>query len=320
MPQHSTLARMLQVSTLFQLSLALAWLAWRWPHSIAQAAFGAALVLSVAPVILAIELLIVSRINRSQPGVPAPRPAQLLHAWGSESVHFFRTFCWRQPFRWRAEPDFLEGCRGRTGVLLVHGFMCNRGFWNAWMRVLRARGIPHVAVNLEPVYGSIDAYGPIVDAGVRRLHEATGCAPVLVGHSMGGLAARAWWRASGNAASVAALVTIGSPHAGTWLARWSSRTNGRQMRLQSEWLRAIAAHEEARPLPPATCWFSNCDNVVFPAPTATLGGAQNRFVAGQAHVALAFHPEVLAETLALVARIDGARQGESVTGTAAENV
>jgi hypothetical protein len=74
------------------------------------------------------------------------------------------------------------------------------------------------------------------------------------------------------------------------------------------------------PLPPTTCWYSNCDNIVFPAETATLPAARNRFVAGEAHVALAFHPDVIEDCLGLLRRAETAGQGESVTRSAAENV
>ena len=49
-----------------------------------------------------------------------------------------------------------------------------------------------------------------------------------------------------------------------------------------------------------TCWNSHADNIVFPASTATLAGADNRHVAGVPHVAMAFHPKVMAETLKLL--------------------
>ena len=320
MPKRSALARLLQVSTTGQFALAVGWLMWRWPASVPQAVLGALAIVLVASLVLGIELIIVSRVSRGDASVPRPTAMQLLGAWLSETRHFFATFCWRQPFRWRVERDHLVAAQGRTGVVLVHGFMCNRGFWNAWMRHLRERGVPFLAVNLEPVYGSIDDYAPIVDAAVRRMRDATGRAPLLVAHSMGGLAARAWLRAARRQDALAHLVTIGSPHGGTWLARFSSRVNGRQMRLQSAWLQELARDEAGRQLPSSTCWFSNCDNVVFPASTARLPHADNRFVPGQAHVALAFHPQVLASCLELLARIDAARQGESVTRTAAENV
>ncbi|HYE41589.1 MAG TPA: permease, partial [Ramlibacter sp.] len=261
---------------------------------------------------------IVPWVSRSDPATPRPSARQLLHAWLSESVHWYRTFWWLQPFRWRAESDALgPGAAGRQGVVFVHGFMCNRGFWIDWMRRCGALGHPCVAVNLEPVFTTIDDYAPIIDEAVRRVHAATGCAPVLVCHSMGGLAARAWWRTHGRDRQVAHVVTLGTPHRGTWLARFSRRPNGRQMQLQSGWLSALQEHERLHPLPPVTCWYSNCDNVVFPPATATLPQAVNRFVAGQAHVALASHPVVREAALALIAEA-GLRQGECVTGTPAE--
>lgn len=317
MPDHSRLARLLQFVCFLQLGLALAWGGWSWSSPVAAFA-GALLVLGIAPVILGIELLIVSRVARSDPAAPPATAAQLLRAWVSESVQWYRVFCWRQPFRWRAESDFVpQGAQGRQGVVFVHGFMCNRGFWNGWLRRCRSLGHPCIAVNLEPVYGSIDDYAAIIDVAVDRMQAVTGHAPVLVCHSMGGLAARAWWRAHGDVRQVAHIVTIGTPHGGTWLARFSRRPNGRQMQLQCAWLQDLLAHERLRRSPPITCWFSNCDNVVFPPSTATLPQADNRFVPGQAHVALAFHPAVVEGTLEILAAAP-MRQGESVTETPLE--
>ena len=69
------------------------------------------------------------------------------------------------------------------------------------------------------------------------------------------------------------------------------------MRLASGWIRELAEHESRHALPSLTCWYSNCDNVVFPASTALLPGAEPRFVPGRAHVELAFRPEVFQAVL-----------------------
>jgi len=46
-----------------------------------------------------------------------------------------------------------------------------------------------------------------------------------------------------------------------------------------------------------TCYYSHCDNIVFPASRATLEGADNRHLPGVAHVQMADHPEPRAELL-----------------------
>ena len=320
MPRQSSLARLLQYSVIAQVAIATGWAAWRWPASPLQALAGVALLAMLGPFVLAIEAALSAAVSGADGRVPAATLAQLARAWIAESVHLFRAFWWRQPFRWRAIDDHLDArCAGRTGVVFVHGFMCNRGFWNPWMRRVRAQGNAYVAVNLEPVYASIDAYADPIERAVQRIEQLTGRPPLVICHSMGGLAARAWWRVHGARRALAGLVTIGSPHAGTWMGRFSQRPNGRQMRIGSEWLRELAAAESRRPLPTTTCWYSNCDNIVFPAATAMLEGADNRFVPGEPHVALAFHPQVLDGTLDLLRRADGPRQGESVTRVALEN-
>jgi triacylglycerol lipase len=322
MPRYSSLARLLQAACLSQLALALAWLVWRWPHAPVQAVVIAILILAIAPIALAIEFIAIAGVTRFDTA-PPPTIAQLARAWVAETAHLFRTFYWRQPFRWRAVADHLDpACSGRLGVVLVHGFMCNRGFWNAWMRELRERGHAYVAVNLEPVYGSVDEYARTIGEAVDSVSRLTGRPPVVVCHSMGGLAARAWWRCAEGTPRVAHLVTIGTPHGGTLLAHLSQRTNGRQMRRHSDWLRQLSQDETRRPLPPATCWYSSCDNVVFPASTATMPGADNRFVPAQPHVALAFDPELRRTFLDLLERLESgtAGQGECVTETGPENV
>ena len=164
--------------------------------------------------------------------------------------------------------------------------------------LLREQGCPYVAVNLEPLFGSIDAYAPIIDEAVGRLAVATGQPPVLVGHSMGGLAIRAWMGHAGADSRIHHVITIGSPHQGTWLGQFSHAVNGRQMRLQSRWLTQLAAKEPPERYGRFTCWYSTCDNIVMPAATATLPGADNRLIAGVGHVELADQPEILAHALA----------------------
>jgi len=261
------------------------------------AALGVLAVASVHALVLGLEFLLLRRVHRDDP-TPRASAFALAKAWWGEVLTAPVVFCWRQPFRSRVHPDHLPAhAKGRRGLLLVHGFVCNRGIWNPWLARLQARDVPFVAVNLEPMLGSIDAYAAQIEAGVQALTRCTGRPPLVVAHSMGGLAVRAWWRQTQADGRVEHVVTIGSPHHGTWLGRFAQSTNTRQMRLNSRWLQQLADDEPMERYRRFTCFYSHCDNIVFPPSTATLPGADNRHLPGWSHVHLAYHPTVFDEVL-----------------------
>ncbi len=301
----SRLARLQQVLLLMALALALGWALVFGDRGAAWVLGGATLILFGYALVLALEFVLVAWLHQND---PAPRASaiQLLTAWWQEARVAPLVFAWRQPFRWRSLPDTDAGANagGLPVLVLVHGFVCNRGFWLPWMEQLRARGQAYVSVNLEPVFGSIDDYVPLIEAAVIRAEQAGGQPPVLVCHSMGGLAARAWLAVQpSNEMRVSRVITIGTPHHGTWLGQFSHVPNGRQMRIAGEWLSRLQQRErDQRPQQTYArfvCWYSSADNIVLPASTATLEGADNRFLPATPHVAMAFHPTVMAESLAM---------------------
>lgn len=297
MAATSRLARLQQGLLVALAAAAVAWSAAWWPRHPAVAVVGALAILVIHAVPLAIEFMLLGPASRRDPA-PRPSVADLLRAWLREVVQGVRVFAWRQPFAWRQCPDRLQGSAGAAGIVFVHGFVCNRGFWTPWLLEAQRRGHPFIAVNLEPVFGSIDSYGAQIEHAIRRLAAATGRPPLLVCHSMGGLAVRACLRRGSGAIAVAHVVTIATPHQGTWLARFGRTANGRQMRMDGEWLRALRGEERLQ-ASRVTCWYSNCDNVVFPPAAATLPGADNRLLPGAAHVDLAFRHEVRAHAFDL---------------------
>jgi pimeloyl-ACP methyl ester carboxylesterase len=290
------LARLLQFVTISLVLAACAWWVWWWPDSKMVAWLGWSAIVFGYSAFLALEFLLLRIVNRDDPA-PQASGAQLISAWWGETLTAPRVFCWRQPFRHSEVPDHLPS-NGRRGVVFIHGFVCNRGLWTPWLKILRAQDRAFVAVSLEPLFGSIDAYVAGVDEAVQRVTSATGLPPVLICHSMGGLVARAWLRAARDDRRVHRIITIGTPHGGTWLGRFSHVTNGAQMRLRSDWLQRMRADESDARCGLFVCWYSNCDNIVFPASTATLAGADNRLVPGVAHVQLAFADEVMRRSLA----------------------
>lgn len=132
--------------------------------------------------------------------------------------------------------------------------------------------------------------------------------PCWYATAWGGLVARAWLRACGADAEadvrVCHVLTLGTPHHGAWLAHFGQSACARQMRPDSGWLQALARTESPARRALFSCWYSDCDNIVFPAATARLEGAQNRRVPGLAHLQLAFDDEVIRDCLARIGQLD----------------
>jgi len=296
-----TLARLEQATTLGALLLAAIWAWWclQAGHP-GWALAGVVVVLGGYALVMAVEFTLLHLAHGDDP-TPQATAAQLLRAWWGEVRSAPVVFCWRQPFRSQLHPDHLPSAPGtpgpQRGVLLIHGFVCNRGLWNPWLHKLQRDGVPFVAVNLEPVFGGIDHYVQPIEAAMKRLEQATGVAPVVVAHSMGGLALRRWCAEPGHAARIHHAITIGTPHHGTWLARFAATPNSRQMQQRSRWLQALQQREGTDVGARFTCFYSHCDNIVFPPRSGTLAGADNRHLAGVAHVHMADRPEPWAELL-----------------------
>jgi pimeloyl-ACP methyl ester carboxylesterase len=249
------------------------------------------------PTFLALEMLLARRSARC--AMPRAKWRDVAKALAGEWLASTIIFGWRMPWRSQAVEDHLPaGARGLRGVVFIHGYVCNRGLWNPWMRRLRKLERACVAVTLEPLFTSLDDYVAIVERAVRRVEAATGLAPVIVAHSMGGLVARAWLRSRTTlsqrdaADEVARLITIGTPHRGTWMAGLARTPNGRQMRIASAWLTALEADESPTLAALVTSWYGNCDQVIHPQQSAVYPGSEARLLRGVGHVALTAREEI----------------------------
>ncbi|MCC6142217.1 MAG: alpha/beta fold hydrolase [Candidatus Hydrogenedentes bacterium] len=200
--------------------------------------------------------------------------------------------------------------QGPLPVIFVHGFFCNSGYWWSLIRFLRARDHHNLfTLNLDPVHGSIDQFAGQLAARVDEILEATGQDKViLVGHSMGGLVARAYCRRFGGTMRVRGIITLGSPHSGTVHARFSRARGAMDMRVGSQWLldlSGIEAMSEAVVIP-VTSIYTVHDNIVSPQASAVLVNARNIALAGMGHLSLAWDRTVQE----LVAReLEAARSG-----------
>ena len=206
-------------------------------------------------------------------------------------------FCVLQPMeRWlgiRRAPGAADS--DTPPVLLVHGYTCNAGIWYPMVRALKRRGITRIyTLNLEPIFGGVDGYAEQVAALISELRtDGAGDGLVIIGHSMGGLVGRAFLARHDPEGRVAKLVTLGSPNHGTVLAELSTALSCRQMRVNSEWLKSLAAAERER-LHPArlTTILSYDDNLIAPRVSGSLAGAKDLRLVSVGHIEMPFSKRI----------------------------
>ncbi|MCM2288015.1 MAG: alpha/beta fold hydrolase [Sulfuritalea sp.] len=224
-------------------------------------------------------------------------PLRALRMVLEEYVALILLFSVIQPFeKFWLGPDRLGHCATRrTPLLLIHGYQCNRGFWFWLQPKLETAGWTVATHSMEPVWTEIDNYTEGIASRIDEVLAATGAPQlILIGHSMGGLACRAYLRRCGRD-KVARMITLGSVHHGTQLARLGIGPNARQMQIGNPWLVALGA-TNAVPLPPGSVSIYSChDNYVFPQETGSrLEGATNIAISGVSHIGMALSPILLA--------------------------
>lgn len=207
-----------------------------------------------------------------------------------ESAAFIINFVLISPFEsWWMGADRLPTNTARPPLLLIHGYGCSRAAWWWHRRWLEAAGWPVATVNLEPIYTNIENYVTTVQRRIDEVLAATGAEQViLIGHSMGGLVARAYLRRHGSA-KVLRLVTLGTPHGGSELARLGFGVNARQMRPGSDWLTALS---EDAPVVDSFVIYSQHDNYVIPQGNLEWKGAKSRSIDGFGHLAMLYSSRV----------------------------
>ncbi|PLP98666.1 esterase/lipase family protein [Cupriavidus pauculus] len=317
-----TAAALRRVAVLVQTTAACglaAWLAlghgWAWAPALA-AGLAAVLLAFGASVAMAFGTTLGGLGIPRRDRLPLPDQAPARHRLGTgaalrcylaECRAVFRMFNWLQPFRSRltlAQPP--RPLPDTPHVLLVHGYGCNHAVWLDMAPALAAAGYCCEAIDLTPVLGDIDDYAPPLLARMREMQARTGQAPLLVCHSMGGLAARAALvlaEQAGGGAPCAGIVTLGSPHQGCALARFGSGVNARQMRWQSPWLTTLAAAETPAMHARIVSVFSWHDSIAGPPGTSWLDGAQHLALDGIGHVSLLRDPRATQATLAALAML-----------------
>jgi pimeloyl-ACP methyl ester carboxylesterase len=129
-----------------------------------------------------------------------------------------------------------------TPILLVHGIVSNRSIFTLLRRGLTRRGFSNVfAMNYLTVANDVRAAAAGLSVEVERIVEETGFERLhIIGHSLGGLIARYYVTRLGGDARVHTLITLGTPHSGSYAAYAVPTTLMLQMRPGSHLMRELA--------------------------------------------------------------------------------
>ncbi len=270
------------------------------------------LLLILLPVLLiGLEVIWAARSGREQAALIGREPltdGQWWRIWRDESLLFLRLALWRLPFGERSQADAL-GQAGQRGVLFIHGYLSHRGLWAEWQAALHRRGHASLSISLHPALASIDTWAVQIENAVQTLEASTGLAPLVVAHSLGGLALRAWWRwqcqqgidPTQAAERVHSVVTVACPHQGLeGPGHWFPGSPVREARSGSAWLQELAAVETVLWRSRFLCILSDGDNIVFPVQQALLPDARILSVSACGHLQLLFDKAVRREVLQLL--------------------
>jgi len=175
-------------------------------------------------------------------------------------VFFFPLRFWRS--LWNPQPD--SSCSSPP-VLLIHGLYHNVSAWVIYRWILRQRGYRNTYAF---GYSSIDnSFAELLNKLAEEVSRISAAFPdqriVLIGHSLGGLLAKAYVEDLRSREKVAVLVTLGSPHQGTKLAALGTSSLARSLSYQGE----LFTNLQQRALPsevPKLAIYSPIDNMVLP--------------------------------------------------------
>lgn len=203
-----------------------------------------------------------------------------------------------------------------TPILLVHGMADNRSIFTLLRRGLRRRGFGRVvSMNYSPFTADLrvaaaqlaqEVEALVAETGYERLH--------VVGHSMGGLIARYYVTRLGGDARVHTLVTLGTPHQGTYTAYGWHNQLTRQLRPSSALMRELD-----EPVPQCrtrfVVYWSDLDQMVFPQRNAALQhpdlSVRNIDLHGVGHMSLPIIGSVVHGISSTLAHLDA--EGHTVT-------
>ena len=240
-------------------------------------------------------------------------PSGLLFRHGADSQHGYRVEHLPPVQRGLVISD-VEAAG--TPILLVHGMVDNRSIFTLLRLGLRRRGFGRVTtMNYSPLTTDVRAAAARLAEEVEALVAETGYERIhVVGHSMGGLIARYYVTRLGGDERVHTLVTLGTPHQGTYTAYGWHNQLTRQLRPGSGLMRELD-----QPVPHCrtrfVAYWSDLDQMIFPQRNAALEhpdlSVRNIDLHGVGHMSLPILGSVVHGISTTLAHLDS--EGHTVT-------
>jgi len=186
---------------------------------------------------------------------------------------------------------------GHRPVVFVHGLGGAPGNFLPMQVAFRVRGRRRTYTWPLPRGIPIADLGPVLAAFLEEVAVRNGLARGerldVVAHSLGGLVARLALEHPAARQRVATLITLGTPHAGSHLARYGAMDVSLALRPGSDVMERLASQIPWRgppEMPRLVCVWSPADVIVLPATSARVEGAENIEVPGFTHYSYLIHP------------------------------
>jgi triacylglycerol lipase len=179
-------------------------------------------------------------------------------------------------------------------VLLLHGLGDTCRLFKDLKPFLEQRGWIVHCLNLVPNNG--DSALEVLAGQAARYIESdlpAGVPVNLVGFSMGGLVARYYAQRLDPEGRLRRLVTISSPHSGTWTAYLRWNPGARQMRPGSAFLRDLDQGREVLKRAGFTSIWTPFDLMILPAKSSVMPQARVVRLNISHHARMIRHPRVL---------------------------
>lgn len=184
----------------------------------------------------------------------------------------------------------LSQLNNKTPVFLVHGyFEPSWYFMYGIYKNLKKRGWPVYTVNLFPNFADIKESSAFIKQKIEDVVQQTGKGQIdVVCHSLGGLITRYYIQNLDGVNKIRNLVTIATPHYGTYTALFGIGESAKQMKPESSFLQELNKNGDIYGNIKYTSLWTNTDEMVIPASSAKLIGAPEHLINYTGHLTILF--------------------------------